>query len=566
MLVSGVLIGIAAGVAFGGNWRRLATLTINWWPVLVVAAALRASALIFPRVDLLVYVLGLLGVGATAAANGRIAGASLIAVGTFSNLTVVLLNHGMPYDAGAATAIGAGIPDDTLHVPLTADSQLTFLADVIPFGVGRAVFSIGDFLVAFGGFLIPFIWLQEAPDSGSRSVRSANFAFFWLAQVVSKFGDPITLVALTFITYRSTQSAFLTALAVAVATIPNALFGFFGGAVADSVGARRAMFWCDVVRAVIVGVIPLLLAVQAPLSVIFAMAFLAGIGGAIFAPARGAVVATLVPREELARGNSLVYASDRAVEIGGALAGGVLVAAIGQDAFYVDALTFVVSAVLLARIALRETTGPLAWSKIRRDALEGVMFIRRSSVLWANTVYSLLAQFSVPVVNTLTPVFLTRRFAGNDAASGAALYGASEAAIALGAVIGSAVLPTYVRRLRKGRALIVGFTATGLTIALIAISPSIPSVIALFAVLGFANVVFFVPNVTITQENTPRELMARVYGARIALTYLSFLPIIFLGGAIADTIGVETFLVLAGLVTVVSALAGLFLPSIRDVP
>ena len=96
--------------------------------------------------------------------------------------------------------------------------------------------------------------------------------------------------------------------------------------------------------------IPILLIFDAPLVFIFALAFLAGIGGAIFAPARGAVVPALLKRDHLAQGNSLVYASDRAVEIGGALAGGALIATIGEGAFYVDALTFALSAVLLARV------------------------------------------------------------------------------------------------------------------------------------------------------------------------------------------------------------------------
>ena len=48
------------------------------------------------------------------------------------------------------------------------------------------------------------------------------------------------------------------------------------------------MFWCDVIRAVIVGSIPVLLVFQAPLIFVFALAFLAGCAGAIFGPARGA--------------------------------------------------------------------------------------------------------------------------------------------------------------------------------------------------------------------------------------------------------------------------------------
>ena len=566
MLVSGVALGIVAGIAFGGDWRRLSTFTLRWWPLLIFASALRLWTFFFPNADYAVYLAGLIGIGLVSAINWRIAGAALIALGTFANVLVVLANTGMPYDPHSAVAVGAGTPSDTLHVALGSETRLPFLGDIIPFGIGRALYSIGDLLIAFGGFLIPFIWLQEEADPRSQSVRSANFAFFWLAQVISRFGDPITLIALTFVTYRATQSALLTAIAVGVASIPNALFGFFGGAIADAVGPRRAMFWCDIARAAIVGAIPILLLFDAPLVFIFALAFLAGIGGAIFAPARGAVVPALLRRDHLAQGNSLVFASDRAVEIGGALAGGALVAAIGDGAFYVDALTFALSAVLLARVVLREELKPVTWSKVWADAWSGLRFIRRTATLWANTIFSLIAQFANPVVNTLTPAFLIRRFAGNDALAGSVLYAGSEAAIALGAVVGSAILPRYLQSVPKGRSLIVGFATTGIVIVAISQAPVYQVALMLFGVLGFTNVLFYVPTVTILQEGTPQDLTARVFGARIALTNLSWLPIIFLGGFIGEAIGVDVFLAFAGLVTLSAALAAAFIPAIRDVP
>src|SRR5512143_179513 len=140
MLVSGVLAGIVAGVAFGGDWRRLATFTLRWWPLLIAASGLRLWTAFFPHAELPVYILSLVGVGIVAAVNGRMAGAALIALGTFSNLVVVVLNSGMPYDPTMVAAVAAPSPNDTLHVPMTVDSALPFLSDVIPFGIGRAVY------------------------------------------------------------------------------------------------------------------------------------------------------------------------------------------------------------------------------------------------------------------------------------------------------------------------------------------------------------------------------------------------------------------------------------------
>ncbi len=565
MLVSGVVAGIVAGVAFGGDWRRLATFTLRWWPLLVVASALRLWTVLEPHADLLIHVAGLVGVGVVAAANARLAGAALIAAGTFANVLVIALNNGMPYDPQVVAAVGAQVPDNRLYVPLTPSTMLPFLGDIIPFGIGRAVYSIGDFFLAFGGFLLPFIWVQPEVDPSKHELRSTNFAFFWLAQVISRFGDPITLVALTFVTYRATESALLTAVAVGVATIPNALLGFFGGAIADAVGPRRSMFWCDVGRVAVIGAIPLLLAFNVPLVFVFGATFISGALGAVFGPARGALVPSLVSRERLSQANSLVYASDRAVEIGGALAGGALVVALGEGAFYVDALTFGLSAILLARVVVREEARSITWARVVRDAREGFDFMRRSTVIWSNTVFSLIAQFANPVVNTLTPVFLVRRFAGGDPVAGAVLYAGSEAAIALGAVVASAVLPRYLSRVRKGRALIAGFASTGIVIVLIAVAPSFQVALALFALLGLTNVLFFVPTVTILQEATPQHLIARVFGARIALTNLSWLPIIFLGGVVADTIGVDVFIALAGAVTLCAALGATLVPAVRDV-
>ena len=565
MLASGVLVGLAAGIAFGGDWRRLGTLTLKWWPLLVGASVLRFATYLAPHADFLIYLVGLAGIGMVAGANWRLPGAALIAIGTFANLLVIVLNGGMPFDPEIVRVAGARMPDDALHTLITPDSRLPFLADSIPIALVHGVYSAGDLLIAFGGFLIPFVLLQPRADASSRELRSPNFAFFWLAQAISRFGDPITLIALTFVTYRATESVLLTAIAAAVTIVPN-IFGFVGGAVADAMGPRRAMFWCDVIRTGLVGLIPVLLAFHAPLALVVGLAFLAGMGTAIFNPARGALIPALLDRERLARGNSLVFATDKAVEIGGGLAGSALILAVGDGAFYVDALTFALSAVLLARVVVHEEVRPITWRRLINDASDGVRFIRRSAVIWSNTVFSFFAQFANPVLNTLTLPFLVRRFADNDSVAGAVFYGATEAAIALGAVAGSAILPSYLGRVPKGRSLLLGFGATGIVTILIALSPSFPIALGLFALLGFVNVLAFVPTVMIFQEETPQPLIARVFGARIAMTNISWVVIVLAGAAVGEAIGVDVLIALAGAVTLAAASAAVFVPAIRDVP
>src|SRR5438270_5070346 len=102
MLASGVIAGLLTGVAFGGDWRRLSTLSLRLWQVLVVALGLRLIGTFVPSSPLLIYLVSLCGVALVAAWNWRIPGAALIAIGTALNLVVSTVNGGMPYDPIAA--------------------------------------------------------------------------------------------------------------------------------------------------------------------------------------------------------------------------------------------------------------------------------------------------------------------------------------------------------------------------------------------------------------------------------------------------------------------------------
>lgn len=159
MLVSGVVLGVIAGIAIRRTWRPLAAQSIRWLPVLVAALGARALAPFASGLGLPLYVLSLAGTAVAAAANTRLSGAALVAVGGALNLTVVLVNAGMPVDPTAIVAAGATMPGDALHVPLTADTILGPLADVVAVAPFRAVYSVGDFCIALGGFLVPFVLL-----------------------------------------------------------------------------------------------------------------------------------------------------------------------------------------------------------------------------------------------------------------------------------------------------------------------------------------------------------------------------------------------------------------------
>ncbi len=159
MLASGVVLGVLAGLAVGRTWRPLAAVHVRWFPVLVVALLARVIAPLIAPLAYPLYVTALAGTAVSAAANVRLRGAFLVAFGGALNLLVVLLNHGMPVDAGAVTTAGATMPNDALHVPLTNSTLVAFLADIVAVPIAHSVYSVGDFCIATGGFLVPFVLL-----------------------------------------------------------------------------------------------------------------------------------------------------------------------------------------------------------------------------------------------------------------------------------------------------------------------------------------------------------------------------------------------------------------------
>jgi hypothetical protein len=160
MLLSGVIAGLAFGIAIGRDWRRLERLQIKWLPVLVLALVARAVAPFFP-VGIALYLLGIAFTAAFAVANWRLPGAPLIALGSLLNLIVSSANGAMPVDVELLRAAGGRPPDDALHEAINDTSILPLLADIIIVPFVRAAYSIGDVLIAIGGFLLPFVTLTR---------------------------------------------------------------------------------------------------------------------------------------------------------------------------------------------------------------------------------------------------------------------------------------------------------------------------------------------------------------------------------------------------------------------
>jgi len=203
---------------------------------------------------------------------------------------------------------------------------------------------------------IPEELRPESPPPPQREqaldlLRRPDFRRLFAAVCASELGDSLHYIALMW--FALVAGGPLGVVAVRLAdSIPAIVFGFHGGVAADRFDRKRLMVSADLVRAATLVPIAILgLSGHLPLVALVVAAFVLESATSYFAPAYGATMPALVGRPNVQAANGLIQATTNALSIGGWAVAAALVAVLPVSAFFaVNAASFVVSAVLIARI------------------------------------------------------------------------------------------------------------------------------------------------------------------------------------------------------------------------
>lgn len=188
--------------------------------------------------------------------------------------------------------------------------------------------------------------------------RHPDFLRLWAAQVGSAFGSRITrtvlpIIAILTLAASPTEVAVLSVMSVA----PGMLVGLFVGGLVDRRRKRPLLIGADLLRAGLIFTVPLA-AWWGVLSMLqlCLVAALVGAATTLFSIADNTYLPTLIGPDKLIEGNAKLEATDAVAEAGGPAAAGVLVQLLSAPmALVIDALSYLFSATLLARIRTQET-------------------------------------------------------------------------------------------------------------------------------------------------------------------------------------------------------------------
>ena len=393
--------------------------------------------------------------------------------------------------------------------------------------------------------------------SYAEVARSPSYFPLWLSQLVSNFGDTLHYIALVVLVFDLTGRGVAVATLAVAEIIPVLLLGPVAGVVIDRFARKPILVWADLVRAA------LALSLIWPQGPEHAYVVAAGIAtsNTFFNATAQAVIPALTTEEQRLAANSVAFSTGRLVQIIASATAGGLIALVGTDAaFGINAATFVLSALLIARLRIPAHAGQVAAEAKRGlgsffgDAREGLHYAVRDRFVSRLLIVQSLASFAVGATGPLL-VVLSERHLGLAPSGFAWLIGA----IGVGALLGPLIPNLLADDYRDARWLFVPYVIRGIGDILIAVFTPLPIALLIMFVYGLntstGNVVFR----STIQGAVPDAVRGRVFTLLDVDWSALRLVSLALGAVLVDAVGIQPVFWLGGMLLALSGALGLVL-------
>lgn len=392
-----------------------------------------------------------------------------------------------------------------------------------------------------------------APSSLRRQFdllrRAPNFRLLFFATLGSGIGTWLAAIALTINVYSLTGSATWVSGLLIVDFLPTIAIGLFLGSLVDRLQRKRLMIGADLLRLAVFAVLPFTSSATA----IVLLAGVTGVANGFFRPAVYAGLPNLVEDADLSYASSLFQTADNVTWGLGPLIGGVLVGASGPHlAYWVNAVTFGISALLLSRIPQRALQSAQALSRGHfRDLADGLHAVMRSPALLAVLVAWSIAMFGNAAINVSEVVLATVTF--NAGAFG---FGFLAASAGLALAIGSVAAPGRVERFGIARVYGAGIALMALGAVGAAVSPNVWVAAVFLLLFGTGNGAGGVCNALLVQRGAPDIVRGRVFTLIMSVNYVFLGVGMAVTGPLTNDVGARWVWAVAAALYAVSAVVG----------
>lgn len=342
--------------------------------------------------------------------------------------------------------------------------------------------------------------------------RQRVFGGLWTGAIASSIGSSAGMLAINWLVYEATGSAFDVALMGLAGLVPRIVFGIFSGALADRYSRLRLMVLADGLRAAAMVAFALNLILSGfHLFVVLFAVFVLGVGQSLFRPAINSFLPTAVSHEDLGTANGLFSAAQEVTSIVGSPLGGILIGTVGVAATLLfNSASYITSGLLIIFVALSISARlPKSTSRPERvpfaEQLKGgFSYVNRERGLLKITIASFGANFFLTMFITFFVIYVY-----DVLKQGPLMFGILAAAVSTGFGTGSLLVGRTRTERRFGTWFGVLWGIAGFSMLGVVFAPS-TIIAAVFLFLfglfgGYGNTTFF----TGVQKFVPNNVLGR---------------------------------------------------------
>jgi MFS transporter, DHA3 family, macrolide efflux protein len=384
--------------------------------------------------------------------------------------------------------------------------------------------------------------------------RIGGLRCLWIGQLISVFGDFLALFAVIgYVSFKlhGTPEQ-VTGISIAY-LIPLAFFGPLAGVFVDRWNVKVTMIASDLTRSVLA----LSLVFVHNIWAIYAIFFAISMVSSFFTPAQSVTVRAIVPKEGLMSANALLMQAMQITRILSPSAASAIVAALGISAcYYVDAASFLFSALMLSQIAINRTTAAPSASGVKSvldQLFSGMKFIFTHAAISFVVLAMGAGMFAMSCFGPLIAIYVRDLLkAGNG------LYGVLSSLIGVGMLVGSFLLQRLTKGRRKEMVVLAGLLMVGFAILITALFKfTAVTALGMFGV-GFGVAFIIAPSQALFQQETPITMVGRVSSSVMSVLTFSQVVGLMISGTIAQAIGIQNLFLASAAMLAGVAIFGYF--------
>ena len=379
-----------------------------------------------------------------------------------------------------------------------------------------------------------------------------NFSLLWLGQIISQFGDRLDQMALIALIYHfAPGSTVQMAKLMSFTIIPVFLIGPIAGVYVDRWDRRRTMVVCDILRGILILLIPFYFIRLNSLLPIYIIVFLVFSIGRFYVPAKMSIIPDLVKSDDLLLANSLVNTTGMVAAMFGLGLGGILVGMVGAEGgFLIDGASFLVSGIMiffLSTKAIRDLkkerlidVGKEIAEVISKSAIvemkEAINFLKSQKQIRSCFGILFLLWAALGSVYVVSIVFVQKAFSSVTKEIGLLVV-----ALGLGLFIGTLAYGRLAQKSSGFKTIFACILLSGLVLSSFVLAvlniPNLLLALILAFILGLVVSPVMAISNTMVQQFTDNSMRGKVFSSLEIVMHLAFLLAMLISASLADRIG-----------------------------